>query len=42
MYLISKFLKKKFSKLTSRFEIPKIPHQMVNQLGVEREATSTN
>ena len=42
MAFISKVIKKRISKLISRFDVPKIPPHMINQLGVEKEATSTN
>ena len=42
MALISKVIKKRISKFISRFDVPKIPPHMMNQLGVEKEATSTN
>ena len=42
MALISKVIKQKISNLISRFDVPKIPPHMVSQLGVEKEATSTN
>ena len=42
MAFISKVIKKRISKLISRFDIPKIPPHMFNQLGVEKEATSTH
>ena len=35
-------IRKKLFKLISRFDVPKIPPHMINQLGVEKEATSTN
>ena len=42
MAFISKVIKKRISNLISRFDVPKIPPHMINQLGVEEEATSTN
>ena len=42
MAFISKAIKKGISKLISRFDVPKIPPHMINQLGIEKEATSTN
>ena len=42
MAFISKVIKKRISKLISRFDVPKIPPHMINQFGVEKEATSTN
>ena len=42
MAFISKVIKKRISKLISRFDVPKIPPHMINQLGIEKEATSTN
>ena len=41
MAFISKVIKKRISKLISRFDVPKIPPHMINQLA-EKEATSTN
>ena len=35
-------IRKNLFKLISRFDIPKIPSHMINQLGAEKEATSTN
>ena len=42
MDFFSKVLKKRFSNFLRRFDVPKIPPHMINQLGVEKEATSTN
>tara|TARA_B100000965_G_scaffold403187_1_gene430734 strand:- start:915 stop:1043 length:129 start_codon:yes stop_codon:yes gene_type:complete len=42
MAFIFKEIKKRISILISRFDVPKIPPHMVNQLGVEKEATSAN
>ena len=42
MAFISKVIKKRISKIISRFDVPKIPPHMINQLGIEKEATSTN
>ena len=42
MAFISKTIKKRISKIISRFDVPKIPAHMINQLGVEKEATSTH
>ena len=42
MAFIFKVITKRISKLISRFDVPKIPPHMINQLGVEKEATSTN
>ena len=42
MAFISKVIKKRITNLISRFDVPKIPPHMINQLGVEKEATSTN
>ena len=42
MALISIGIKKRISNLISRFDVPKIPTHMINQLGVEKEATSIN
>ena len=41
MAFISKVIKKRISNLISRFDVPKIPPHMINQLEVEKEATST-
>ena len=35
-------IKKKIRQLICRFDVPKIPPHMINQLGIEKEATSTN
>ncbi len=40
MTIIYKVIKQRISKLISRFEVSKIPPHMINQLGVEKEATS--
>ena len=44
MTFISGFIKKRISHLISRFDVPKIPPHMVDQIidqvGVEREATT--
>ena len=42
MTFISKVIKKRISSLLSRFDIPKIPPHMIDQFGVEKEASSTN
>ena len=42
MAFISKVIKKRISKLISRFDFPKISPHIINQLGVEKEASSTN
>ena len=42
MAFISKVIKKRITSLITRFDVPKIPPHMVSQLGVEKEATSTN
>ena len=42
MALISTAIKKRITNLISRFDVPKIPPHMIEQLGVEKEATSTN
>ena len=42
MAFISKVIKKRISNLISRFDVPKIPPHMINQLGVEKEASSTH
>ena len=42
MAFISKVIKKRITYLITRFDVPKIPPHMINQLGVEKEATSTN
>tara|TARA_Y100001968_G_C19133266_1_gene607796 strand:+ start:583 stop:735 length:153 start_codon:yes stop_codon:yes gene_type:complete len=42
MDLIFKVIKKKYSNIITRFDVPKIPPDMINQLGVEKEATYTN
>ena len=42
MDFISKVIKNRISKLTTRFDVPTIPPDMINHLGVEKEATSTN
>ena len=42
MAFISKVIKKRISNLIIRFDVPKIPPHMINQLGVEKETTSTN
>ena len=40
--LFARIIKKRISKIISRFDVPKIPPHMINQLGIEKEATSTN
>ena len=42
MAFISKVIKKRISRIISRFDVPKIPPHMINQLGIEKETTSTN
>ena len=42
MNFYSELIRKKLFKLISTFHVPKIPPHMINQLGVEKEATSTN
>ena len=42
MVFISKLIQKKISSIISRFNVPKIPPEMINQLGVEKEALTTN
>ncbi len=42
MAFISKVIKNRISNLINRFDVPKIPPHMINQLGVEKEATTTN
>ena len=42
MVFISKEIKKRISNLINRFDISKIPPNMLNKLGVEKEATYTN
>ena len=42
MAFISKVIKKRISNLTRRFDFPKIPPNIIYQLGVEKEATSTH
>ena len=42
MAFISKVIKKRISRIISRFDVPKIPPHMINQLGVEKEALTTN
>ena len=42
MAFINKVIKKRITNLISRFDVPKIPPHMINQLGVEKEATSSN
>ena len=42
MVLTSKVIQKKISAIISRFNFPKIPPNMINQLGVEKEALTTN
>ena len=41
MALPFKIIKKRISSFISRFDVPKIPHHMINQLGVEKEALTT-
>ncbi len=38
----SELIRKKLFKLIPKFDIPTIPPHMINQLGAEKEATSTN
>tara|TARA_B100000214_G_C23540486_1_gene433801 strand:- start:145 stop:381 length:237 start_codon:yes stop_codon:yes gene_type:complete len=38
----SELIMKKLFTLISRFDVPKIPPHMINQLGIEKEATSNN
>tara|TARA_Y100001968_G_C18925086_1_gene511610 strand:- start:123 stop:251 length:129 start_codon:yes stop_codon:yes gene_type:complete len=42
MAFISEVIKKRISKLISRFDVPKIPPHMINQLELEKDATATN
>ena len=42
MAFISKVIKTRISSFISRFDVPKIPPHMINQLGVEKEASTTN
>ena len=42
MAFISKVIKKRTPIFISRFDVPKIPPHMINQLGVEKEAMSTH
>ena len=42
MDLFSKVIKKRISNLIRRFDVPKMPPHMINQLGIEKEAKSTN
>ena len=42
MAFIPKVIKKRITNLISRFDVPKVPPHLINQLGVEKEATSTN
>tara|TARA_Y100001968_G_scaffold327035_1_gene371264 strand:+ start:1322 stop:1450 length:129 start_codon:yes stop_codon:yes gene_type:complete len=42
MPFISKVIKKRISKLISRFDVPKVPPHIINQLEIENETTSTN
>ena len=42
MSFIPKVIKKRIFSLIRRFDVPKIPPHMIIQLGVEKEATSTN
>ena len=42
MDFLPKVIKKKFTNLISRFDVPKIPPHMIDQFGLEKEATSTN
>ncbi len=42
MKLFFKVIKKRISNLISRFDVPKLPPHIINQLGVEKEASSTN
>ncbi len=41
MAFFSTVIKKRITNLISRFDVPKIPPHMINQFGVEKEATST-
>ena len=42
MAFISKVIKKRISRIISRFDVPNLPPHIINQLGIEKEATSTN
>ena len=42
MAFIFNIIKKRISNLISRFDVSKIPPHMINEFGVEKEATSTN
>jgi len=43
MAFIFEEIKKRISNLISKFDVSKIPaHMMIDQLGVEKEASSTN
>ena len=42
MAFISKVIKKRITSLITRFDVPKIPPHMIDQFGLEKEATSTN
>ena len=42
MAFIFEVIKKRISNLIGKFDVPKIPPHMIDQLGVEKEASSTN
>ena len=42
MAFISKVIKKRITYLITRFDVPKLSPHLIDQLGVEKEATSTN
>ena len=42
MAFIFEVIKKRISNLIGKFDVPKIPTHMIDQLGVEKEASSTN
>ena len=42
MMFTSKIIQKKILSIISRFNFPKIPPYMIYQLGVEKEALTTN
>ena len=42
MAFIPRVIKKRIINFMSRFDVPRIPPHMIEQLGVEKEATSTN
>jgi hypothetical protein len=42
MAFIFEVIKKRISNLIGKFDVPKIPPHMIDQLGVEKEASTTN